>query len=101
MPEVIMYNAEAMREQGNKLDNLAERLREEEAAMKAVVDELAGSWSGMEYNQFVEEYGQFKTYIDNFISTVQTFGEYISKSANRAEEADQAAASSAENLIQG
>lgn len=95
----IKYNVEAMRQQAQEVVNLAGDLRDEASNMNNIIGELDAEWAGKEYQNFVEEYEQFKGFQENFAATVEGLGKYIELSANRAETADTEGSSAVENLI--
>lgn len=95
----IKYNVEAMKQQAQEIIGLADELRDEANNMNTIISELDAEWAGKEYDNFLEEYEQFKGFQESFAVTVEGFGKYIDASADRAEAADSEASSAVENLI--
>ena len=80
----IKYNVEAMKQQAQEIIALAGELRDEANNMNTIIGELDAEWAGKEYQNFIEEYEQFKGFQESFAVTVEGFGKYIDTSADRA-----------------
>lgn len=97
----IRYDTDEMDTQAGQLESLADDLDGEAGKMTQVINALEASWSGQEFEAFMQEYTDFQTIQQNFSQSVRNFASHIRTTVDMALEQDQARKSAAEQLVQG